>query len=213
MKRVQLIISISILLLLSTFSRSADASSEAWEKVKDKNGITVFTRKVEGAKIKEFKATMIMDATVEQLIAIYSDPSLCTDWVPDCKNSKLTQQTSDKNLEFYREINTPWPFKNSDYVLAIEIGEQNSEGEVVVKFIDVKPALTSDDNTSDCCNRLGMKKGYWMFSPMENEQVLVTYQEHFHPGVKVPSSLINAAMIDIPLQALAGMNKLNISLQ
>ena len=60
-----------------------------WKLVKDKADIKVYTRKVEGHKLKEVKAIVIIYANIKDIVNVVSDFNTHNDWVDNCFDNKL----------------------------------------------------------------------------------------------------------------------------
>ncbi|MES2824514.1 MAG: START domain-containing protein [Pseudomonadota bacterium] len=193
----------SILLAMSSITWSAEDKLEGWDFAKDKDGIKIYTRKLEGAVFKEFHATVKMKTTVADLVALYSDPAKCADWLPDCKSAHLVEKTTDAKFITYTEVNNPWPIKNRDYILQINVTRNSQTGEATIDFSDLKDGVPANK----CCIRMGMVKGFWKFTPAEDGNVIVTYEYKFLPGGDLPVSAVNAAVPDLAYDTLTKMKQ------
>lgn len=192
-----------MLLSLILFIPTAGGSAADWKLKKEKDGIKVFARNVEGSDVNEFQATMKMKTTVSRLVALYLDVDRGTEWEPNCTSAKLVKKISDTELYIYRKINNPWPFKDMDYVIRINLTQNTESGEALIEFEDVKNVLPA----YECCTRMKMMKGFWRFTPSEDGHVVATYQYHFHHGFRIPASLINASFPSAAIATLTQMNE------
>jgi len=180
---------------------SSGWAEEGWQLKKDKHGIKVYTRPVEGSKVNELKATMRMRTTVDRLLAVYLDPAKATAWVPSCQKARLVERKGDSSESVYFMINNPWPISDRDYVLRSVVTRNPETGEAVIEFNDVK-----DVPAEKCCVRMGMVKGSWHLVPEADGQVMVTYLYHFHPGGGSLPPMLN---FSLPILANATMSQLN----
>jgi hypothetical protein len=57
-------------LIISFIIGTTPALSQGWESAKNKNGIQVFTRSVEGSSLKEFMGKTTIDASPEQIVSL-----------------------------------------------------------------------------------------------------------------------------------------------
>lgn len=196
---------VSVFISLTASADSGESAESAWRLAKDKEGIQVFKRDVEGYSINEFQGVATIKTTVAELVDLYTDTARCVDWVPECKSSKLLDRVSDSELTVYTEINNPWPFKNRDYILSLKLAPhpQNPAG-VRITYSDVKDEMPKNK----CCVRMEMMRGFWDFVPAGNGGVEVTYRYHFHPGGKLPGSVINSALPDMLFESLENMRNL-----
>ena len=177
------------------------ATLPGWEHRLTKAGIDVYTRSVPGHELIELNSFTTMNGTVDELLALYMDVDRCGEWLPDCKRSNVVDQLSEQKYLIYRHIKNPFPFKHRDYVIEVEIERDDATGEVTLYVADVKDALAE----SKCCVRMEHIKGMWKFTPLGNNQVKVQFQYHFHPGGKLPTSMINKALPSFPIDTLGLM--------
>jgi hypothetical protein len=192
-----------LFLTLAPEGGAADMDTKGWKLAKDKDGIKVLLREVEGFSIKEFHATATMNTTVERLVALYLDSEKCSAWVPNCRRSRV-ENTGPLEFKLYRELRSPWPVKNRDYELRLQLSKNAETGEVLIRFQDIKDAGAEDG----CCVRMSMFQGFWRFTPVPGNGVTVTYRNHFNPGGGFPAALVNAAVADMPMDKLTNMKKL-----
>ena len=123
---------------------------EKWELIKEKDGLKIYTREFPGSDIKELKAVGRIKAPVKRLVDIQFDMQNQTQWVPLCKTARLIKKISDSQVQVYREIDNPWPFRNSDYVVELNLKSDEQTGESTVEFHEVKDAYPAQD----CCGRI-----------------------------------------------------------
>lgn len=181
---------------------SVERDPNDWELAKEEDGVTVMLRHVEGYKIKEFKGTAVMRTRVADLAALYLEGSRCSEWVPDCKTSSITSPGPGE-YRIYREMSTPWPVKNRNYLLQARLFENSETGGVIIKFEDIQDDLP--DNK--CCVRMSRYRGFWEFAPLGQGRVRVTYQNHFHPGGNFPATVVNSAIAGMPFETLVNMKE------
>lgn len=204
MKNLGKIILLGLSLICGSLPCVAEDNAEGWILAKDKNGIKIFTRHIEGSEIKEFQATVKIKTNMNSALALYQDPSKCADWVPDCMKSEILEKVSDSKFFSYTQIHNPWPFQNRDYALEHDVIKNSATGETLIEFKDVKERVSENK----CCVRMNMVKGFWKFTQTQDGYLDVTYRYHFHPGGKIPVSAINAALPDLPMETLTKMRKI-----
>jgi hypothetical protein len=195
-----------LLLTISTTVWAADERADGWSLARERDGVSVFLRDVDGFAIREFRGVATMRASVEQLLALYLDAGRCADWVPNCKSAELIETIGDAEWIVRTELNSPWPTKNRDYVLRVVRSDDEKTGATTLTFMDVK-----DYSEQRCCVRMSRFQGYWKFKPVQGEKeatVQVTYQNHFNPGGGFPAALVNAAIAGMPFDTLTNMRNL-----
>ena len=62
---------------------AAHAGESPWSLVRERDGIAVYTRPVEGSGIREFKGSALVTASVERIRALLRDADHFKDWFPE----------------------------------------------------------------------------------------------------------------------------------
>jgi hypothetical protein len=177
-----------------------------WELVKNKDGIKVFNRRIEGSKLKEFKGNVIIKATVNDVVKVLSNPGNHDKFMYKAKKGSVEIVKKDSNGDFYTYmiIETPWPASNRDLVTKYHKEAPDKDGTIIINVSAVnnmKPEIRGNV-------RVESMKGYWKVTPLANNMVEVTHQAYSSPGGNVPDGLANSASVDAPFQMLESLRKL-----
>lgn len=187
-----------ILLMSLILSVSWVSAQSEWKLEKSGNGINVYTRDTEETEIKEFKASVVISASLNDLIEALSAVDEHPDWMSDITYAR-TLPDNDEIMHY--NIKLPFPFKNR-YVVMESIGETNGD----VHRIEMR---TSDAEIEDTDNhiRIPYVKGYWQFTRIDDETTEVVYQFVSDPGGNVPDWLVNAFVVQSPYKTLTKLKK------
>lgn len=178
--------------------------SNAWEKVKEKNGITVYTRKREGSGFKEFKAVMLIRTSLSSLIALVDDIEASPLWIDTCKEGTLLRRVSPKETYTYTVNDAPWPVRDRDAVVHNIIEQDPQSGVVTIRttavpdYIPEKPDLV----------RVKKIDAYWRFTPLGDGLVELVYNVYNDPGGNLPAWLVNSAAISQPYNTLINLKEI-----
>ena len=175
----------------------------AWELAKSGDGITVYTRGVEGSGFKEYKALARIKASLSSLVAIVEDIEVYPSWIHTCKEGKLLKKINEKETYNYTVNEAPWPVRDRDAVVHNKIS-QNPENRVVTIEIKGIPDYIPEKTG---VQRVRKIDGFWRFTPLENGSVEVVYQVHSEPGGNLPSWLVNSIVVSQPYYTLVNMQK------
>jgi len=74
------------------------AAQADWSLKTNKEGIEVYTKTIEGERIKGIKVKCSLHATLSQLVALLLDVNTGADWVYQTKSSVLLKQVSPSEL-------------------------------------------------------------------------------------------------------------------
>jgi hypothetical protein len=193
-----------IILLLSTFfSFSAQAETSAWELEEEEKDINlqIFTREVEGSNLREFKGEMLVKTELTTIAALLLDGQSAPKWMHQCEKFEVVEQIDALTAVVYFVNGAPWPVSDRDAVV-MSVMSQDPETLVLKAEISVVDDLLPED---DDYVRIPHMKGFWLFEPVAEGQVKVTYQVHANPGGSLPDWLANSVVVDTPYHTMSNM--------
>ena len=194
-----------MLVVLSALSFSVVAADDWNEATYDKeNDIRIFTRHVEGSDTLAFKAITHVTGRLTAGVALLQDAQRTKDWVFNCKIMEEIELISDTQGIYYMITNMPWPVKDRDSITETRVSQDQ---ESLVVRVDMK-ARNDVFPSNDDFIRIKEMRGYWLFTPIEGNQIEVVYEAHADPGGGLPSWLVNSFLVDAPLNTLRGFRQL-----
>jgi len=197
------------LLLLSffiNFSCYAQGASN-WALVKEKKGITVYTRTLAHSNYKEFKGEVTITASLAELLAFIKEPTACPDWQYKCM---YQLQLSEGYI--YRLSNLPWPLSDRYTVMQSDesFNAQNQIHTLNLKNIprdllpeNIKKHLPEEGNTL----QMRTSDGYWKFDLSDTPNIHITHQMHGDPAGVIPASLANLGVINAAFVSLDNLRR------
>ncbi|UZE96969.1 START domain-containing protein [Alkalimarinus alittae] len=201
---------ISIILALTTtiassFAISSEVPMDApdWEEQTTEGSITIYTRPHPNSNFKAFKAVTIIDAPINNLMAVMANPKSCMEWVLGCTVASAFDEKSFNDRYAYSVNDMPWPFKDRDYVLHIKTSNDPKSGIIYMHMnaTDHKKAI------SDEYERVHVAQTIYSFEPLEDNKTKMTWLQHTEPGGMLPGWLVNALIVDIPVQSLQALER------
>ena len=201
MKKLKFVILIFFVL---AFSAPLYAVEYPWQLKKTTEGISVYTRKVEGSPILEFKATVTVNASVAKIIPLFEDVKGLTSWYYQCVHSGLVKDEGPQDKICYIVLHLPWPVTERDCVFrrSKSTHEKNSiisySIQALPKFLPVKKGKI----------RVLMINGLWRFTSLPDGKTEIYFQQHVNPGGSIPTFLVNAMAVDTPFNSLKSLRRL-----
>ena len=196
---------IIILFLFSFFFSSLlKAEQSPWQLRQSREGIPVYTRKVAGSPILEYKANVIVDAPISKAVALFEDEKQIRRWYFQCVRSELVENEGPQKEIIYLILHLPWPVAPRDFVFRRTKSEDPANGTISYSLTALP-------------NRLPMVKGMirvksiesvWRFTPLPNGQTEVYFQQHTDPAGSIPSSIVNKRAVQTPYNSLKNFRKL-----
>jgi hypothetical protein len=181
------------------------SGSKEWEFLGERNGVNVYSMKVPGDNVKQFKATMRSRSRLSVMTAVMQDFEIAEEAgyiAPVMIERKSPQQfTSSMRAEM------PFFFKTRELVTRVDISQDQQSKEVLVTVKAVPEAVPPDD----CCVRVENMDNSWRFIPVGNGEVEMEWKVNMDQGGFVPYFLINAVfpefMYEVPPMMQEIMNR------
>ena len=191
-----------VILFVSVLFVSSAFASE-WELKKDVDGVKVYTKSIEGSKIKAFKGTVTLDVKLDTVIAVLKDIDAFPQWIPDLKEARQLE-LKDMEQIHYLHTDAPWPVSDRDgiYQYTYIRNKMAEAPHVLVKIISLPDYLPKKDNIV----RITDVDGYWKLTPTTNG-VEVVYRIHANPGGGLPKWLVNSKIVDTPFKSLTNLKE------
>ena len=190
-----------LLSLLLYFADSWGVEANRWEKVKEKDGIEVFQKKV-GDHLA-FRGVGILNGTPKEFLRVLHDPSTWPHWVENLKSGKLIEKKSKSHFIFHQVIGTPFPMKDREAVFQSIVSRKNSSTSLV-KMKSVNHPMVK---RSEKCIRVEIIYSLYQVEDLGKEKVRVTFENLSHSGGTVPKFLSNWAAQSYPVSLLRGIER------
>jgi hypothetical protein len=186
--------------------------AEEWQLEKDKDGIQVYTAAVANSDYKAFRGEAIINAELNQVMALLDDTNGFVHWMFNCKSPKLLYKASLLDRYQYLQNDFPWPAADREMILRNEISQDPVSRVTTVKLSGVlesalpEPAKAALPKKSDAV-RVEDVVGFFELTPLSDAQTKVVFQLHLNPVGALPSGLVNAMIVDNPYETLKAMRK------
>ncbi len=174
-----------------------------WTLKRDRDGIKVYTRSIEGSEHKAVRAEMIVQASINALVGLTMDTSACPKWAALCKRAEIVRKESESEYYVHTFNDLPWPVKDRDVVAKVtwSADPQGSVSMAAKLVPGLVPEKKKVVRLTDGITR-------WGFSPAPNGETRVVSYVHLDPGGSIPAWLTNTLLIDSPYDTLQGMRML-----
>lgn len=176
-----------------------------WKLSKDQDGIKVYTRKVKGYKLKEFKAITTVNASPETLLAVIREVDKYPEWISHIEDAYAVEKVSNDEVYVYTETKLPWPFSNRDIVTHSKL---YWEGDTAfVKMTGVSDFIPKNKGVV----RIPFSYGTWTYKPIRDGLTEILYQFQGDPGGNIPGWLANMFIIDGPFKTIVRLKEVSES--
>lgn len=189
-----------VLLLSITVS----AEDHDWDLKRDRDGVQVYTRDVEGSKFKSVKSTMMVETSLGALVALVRDSAACRDWAAHCKKAEDVEVISETELFVYTLNDLPWPVADRDAVTHVAWKQDPNDQSVTMTAIVVSSKLPKTKGVV----RLTYGVTSWQFTPVGEKTVEVSSRAHLDPEGATPAWLSNRLLVGAPFETMIAMREI-----
>lgn len=180
-----------VLISFSLISMAVDD----WYLAKNKDGIKVYTRKIEGWGLKEYKAIMEVDATIDQIETVLRDGKNRGKWLHNSYNAQDLKSPSSEIVYTYSMMDAPWPVSDRDNITQWTY-QKKDNGDVRIDMVAV-PILIPEKSG---IVRIKRMQGYWELAQTASGKTKIIQQVVSEAGGSIPDWLANSSIIDTPFQ-------------
>ncbi len=189
-------------LIVLLLNLSVTNAQEDWKQIREKQGITVFTRSNPNMDFKEFRSKMIINGTLEQFLSVLYDVDGLSSWGYNVKKAHLVSSEGDTIQVYYAEAKAPFPYKNRDGVYLNRFRWNSKERELFVE-IEMPDGLIPEKEN------LVRMEGYgsWVVRELDRGKLEITFQMQMDPGGSIPAWMANMFAGDTPYHTLLGLRE------
>ncbi len=184
---------------------SADnASRQQWEYLERDDGIDVWKLEIPGKELPGFRGQVIIDASIETILAEMMDSEHHTDWMYRCKESCILKELGADSAIAYNRTSAPWPVWDRDVILKVGYRYTADRSHLVMRFnnvdSDLRPVPT---NTV----RMPLLKGFYKMWRVGPNKTKVLYEVEADIGGSIPKWVAKKASKDLPYITLSKLRE------
>ncbi len=185
--------------LLFLLALPATAEEDDWALAKSEDGVEVYTRSVPGSEVKEFRASAVVPAPLDEVVGWWQDPTTYTEWIDRCAEAHRVEDASGVAAN-YMKFDFPFPASDRDVVVRAKLlGE--SDGKKVFEGSNVDGVVPERGGVV----RIAKLRSRWEFRAQGEAATQVAYQQHMDPSGMLPAFILNRAAVDNPMNTLRGL--------
>lgn len=184
----------ALLLVIATGPARAEAD---WRLERENDGISVWTRAVEGSNHRAVRARMVVDTPIMELVALIRDTQACPEWAEFCAASHVHESVSEAEAYIYTLNDMPWPVTDRDALSHVLWTADASTGAVRMDAVATGGRLEPKPGAV----RLTEASTSWSFTPTEGG-VLVESEAHVDPAGPIPAWITNRLLVDAPMKTM-----------
>jgi hypothetical protein len=180
------------------------SDEDGWRLEKDKDGIQVYTRAVQGWSIRELRGVTRIPAPLSSLVAVIYDVRASRELIDVVSEAEIQHRESDTRYQIYSAMKLPWPISARDILNQREIKQNKSSLAVTITDVAVQDAIAPRKGFV----RIVKSRHEWTFEPTTEGAVLVEMRTLSDPAGPIPASLINAMSVSTPFKTLSKLREM-----
>lgn len=205
---------VSLFFCLPVFAELPSETAE-WDLKRDKDGVRIYSIQVSNSDFEAFKAVTVLDAPLQNVMAVMADPESCIEWVHGCVHSEGLGGDDFADRYAYSVNDLPWPAQDRDYVIRIQTlterhraVEQAADGPAGLTIVMMLGAVPDKRDRLNDKVRVEHSDTLYRFHEDAGGRTHMTWLQHTEPNGALPGWLVNSLAIDIPFNSMVRLEKL-----
>lgn len=195
------LLTMTVLLLLNGKPLESQSS---WTKVKEENGITVYSRTVPGKDLLAFKGECVLEVPTQKVLWVLCDNDRRKDWVINLQKSEILERKSKHEAVQYQAFTMPWFVSDRDFVSHAKVTRERRTGRI---FADIE-GCTHKKAPKTVGVRAEIVESHWILSPVNKSQhTKIEVDILCDPKGWLPTWLVNMIQKDWPIKTLSALKK------
>lgn len=182
---------------------SVQAPAGDWEPVGDGNGIAVWTRRLPGAELKDFRGRMDVDRPLAVVVAALTDFPGYTQWFLHMREVRVLEGRSLADVFIYLVIDGVWPVSDRDAVAQAEVSQDPDTLAIRLMLYATPQKIPPVSGRV----RMPVLWSGWELTPLSPTVTRIEVIGSADPGGKIPRWLANAAVEMMPRATLGGLRR------
>ncbi|ABW68882.1 lipid-binding START domain protein [Desulfosudis oleivorans Hxd3] len=176
-----------------------------WQFEGEIDGIPTYSRPVEGSDVKMYKATAMVEASMEQIGHLLRDVPATPLWMKNVLHTETIKVHTPNDIDLYLVLDFPWPTNDRDGVAAARaVFDPAACGTVTTTTLITHPDYPAKEGLV----RLpGMFQQY-LLNFKGDHLCELTLVLHMDPGGNLPAWAINRELVSTPAKSLKTLQAL-----
>jgi hypothetical protein len=177
--------------------------AQAWEFVKEKDGVKIYTRKDPGKSIKSYKGVADFRAPAEKIFALIEDVNHTEWWDKNLSNIKVVRYEKYKRAQYYLVYELPWPVGDRDLCVDVISNFDPATG-VGTVIAGPMPGLVPE---KEDLIRIKDYHQTWTVKAAGSTLTHVTLEGSVDPAGSIPDWISNMVIVDSPIKVMSGLRE------
>lgn len=182
---------------------SADGPAVPWERVSEKNGITIYRREVPGSDVIAFKGDGVVNAPLVRVASVIFDTARGKEWIDSLADARVVRRISDLEYIEYDHFSTPpIVMKDRDFVVSNKFEYDRARRVLTIRLRSVTDPAAPP--TSYVRGEL-ISSSFVLIPTADGKATRVIGEIHCDPRGSVPKWIVNMFQKSWPRNTLESL--------
>lgn len=182
--------------------------SQAWDFIKEKEGIKIYTRMEKNSSLKSFKGVVEIRTDMDKVCNLLGNVKNVDWWDKNLREIRVLLYEKDKHIQYYLVYGAPWPVTDRDLCVDATITTDPVTGIRTVYSVPLPDVIPENPNYV----RIKNYWQKWIVQDMKNGIIHITLEGYVDPAGSVPNWIYNMVITDTPLKIIRGIkNRLELN--
>jgi len=174
-----------------------------WEKIKDNDGVTVYTIKTKNSDIIKVKTQVVINTSILKVQKVLDNVAHRKDWIPFLEHSSILHTFSSTEKLEYSIFSAPWPASDRDFLYRIS-QLRNDENKIIYSMKSEASSFMPDNED---LIRADLIESMYTLTALSKYQTNVELIFHADPKGWLPTWIINIIQKALPYMMLKNLRK------
>ncbi|HEX6591948.1 MAG TPA: START domain-containing protein [Moraxellaceae bacterium] len=174
-----------------------------WQVAQHENGLTIYTRSVEGQDLKDFRGIVRVKAPLQRVLQALVDVEAMPSWFFNMTEARLLDSNGPAQSHIYFVIKGMWPVSDRDGVLRLQI-RQDERTLAVTLDGRAAPEHYPPMRTRVRIPRL---QAGWTVTPVAPDETEIRLDGQADPGGSIPVWMANMVVVELPEVTLKNLRQ------
>ncbi len=177
-------------LVLTALLAADDGSNNPnrWEEISSNEGLTIWTRDIPGARVREVRAQSVVAAPPKRVWEVLSDLEHYTEFMPYVEETIKVTSLEGGHIE-YQRIDPPLVDRR-DYTLKVSLVVDEAKGTYRREWVE---ANDKGPPVREGTVRVAINRGAWTVEALPDGKSRLSYYLYTDPGGSLPAWIANKA--------------------
>lgn len=193
----------SCLFLLLILCTPFTGEAQAWEFIKVKDGIRIYTRQEEGKSLKSYKGMATLNAPAEKIFALIEDVYNTEWWDKNFNQITVTLYEKHRRARYYLVYDLPWPVTDRDLSVDVVAKADPVAGVFTITSVPLPNTIPPKKELI----RITEYRQTWTVTRTGPSTSSVVLEGYLDPAGTIPDWLSNMLIVDSPLKVIGEVKK------